>query len=488
MKRTYKDMHPLSRVIQTERENRNRKNMSAPSSADREAYRQREDYQRRSGKKFNPDGFDDPVKGGWADKAGLTTSDLQERKVPTLLEHMKVVADKYNTELVDKNAFMVYTYDRLLAILANFRANPLKLRDECRTKRNTYKFGQDCNKIDKLIAIELLRYSADHGMKEAINHNPDYWINIPVFLEGTSYALFSMFDLKDQWQPPASELTGTPEIIKAYNPDGPTANWIVQKLDIFNEIFPGYGVSAIDLYMLAKLGWLLDPKVQNKVVSLIKKNDHEHFVQIVIQYVPTLRAIMLYNYNFKKPDRCDYMPLDMSLGRKAGKDQSPTHYTEGVYKFLMDHFNRSSVGKIMLPGLKFTADELIAWLSMLDVKKLERGTIAKMVNEATLESYQKERLAHILNLYFTFKPEDRAAEISRMEKELATHGVTLVYNRLMEKIMAAGHTEPMITHLIGQVRSMAGVRPSPNNPDTVTSRIHPHHPVFYRQKPNKPPQ
>ena len=441
---------------------------------------------------FDSEAFVDPVKDGYADKAGLTTSDLQERKIPTLLEHMKLVAKKSAEDSpVEKNAFMVYTYDKLLAVLANFRADPLKLAQECRSKNNYYKFGQDCNKIDKLIAVELFRYSADHGMKEAINHNPDYWINIPVFLEGTSYALFSMFDAQDQWQPPASELTGTPEIIKAYNPNGPTTDWIVKKLDLFNQIFPGYGVSAIDLYMLAKLGWLLDSSVQKKVVSLIKKTDNEHFVQTVIQYVPTLRAIMLYNYNFRKPQECKYLPLDESLGRRAGKDQSPTHYTEGVYKFLMDHFNQNRVGKIMLPGLKFTADELVAWLSMLDVKKLERGTIAKMINEATLESKQKERLAQILHLYWDVKPEDRAAEIARLERELVANGATLAYNRLIEKIMAAGHTEPMITHLSNALRTAAGFRPNPNKPGTVTSRIHPQHVLFGRPKPperNKPPQ
>lgn len=457
--------------------------MSVAPRAEVEAYRQGESYLKRSGKKLNPDGFDDPT--SYKDKAGLTTSDLQERKVPTLRDHMKLVSDKSDPALVEKNSFMVYTYDKLLAVLANFRADPRKLTQECKVKRNTYKFGQDCDKIDKLIAIELFRYSADHGMKEAINHNPDYWINIPVFLEGTNYALFSMFDTKDQWQPPASELTGTPEIIKAYNPDGPTANWIVEKLDMFNQIFPGYGISSIDMYMLAKLGWLLDSKVQKKVVSLIEKNDKEHFVQTVIQYVPTLRAIVLYNYNFRKPEQCEYTPLDERLGRKAGKDQSPTHYTEGVYKFLMDNFNRSSVGKIMLPGLKFTADELIAWLSMLDVKKLERGTIAKMINEATLESRQKERLAQILHLYFDFKPEDRAAEIARLSRELVANGATMAYNRLIEKILAAGKVETLIPY----IRRAAGFRPSPDNPDTVTARIHPQHPLFGRPKPperNKP--
>lgn len=457
--------------------------MSVVPSADREAYRQARNYLDRSGMTFDPDAFVDPVREGYKDKAGLTTSDLQERKIPTLRDHMKLVSDKSDPALVEKNAFMVYTYDKLLAVLANFRADPRKLTQECKVKRNTYKFGQDCDKIDKLIAIELFRYSADHGMKEAINHNPDYWINIPVFLEGTNYALFSMFDSKDQWQPPASELTGTPEIIKAYNPDGPTANWIVEKLDMFNQIFPGYGVSAIDLYMLAKLGWLLDSKVQKKVVSLIEKNDKEHFVQTVIQYVPTLRAIVLYNYNFRKPEQCEYTPLDERLGRKAGKDQSPTHYTEGVYKFLMDNFNRTSVGKIMLPGLKFTADELIAWLSMLDVKKLERGTIAKMINEATLESYQKERLAQILHLYWDVKPEDRAAEIARLSRELVANGATLAYNRLIEKILAAGHTEPMITHVGNALRTAAGFRPNPNKPGTVTSRIYPEHALFGRRKP-----
>jgi hypothetical protein len=461
--------------------------MSTASPAEKAAFSSRR-YLERNDMKLDPDTFVDPVQKGYKEKAGLTTPDLQERKLSTLLERMQLVAKNAKEDSpVEKNAYMVYTYDKLLAVLANFRADPRKMVRDC--KNNYYKFGKDCEKIDKLIAVELFEYATKHPMKEPIHQNPDYWINIPVFLEGTNYALFSMFDTKDQWQPPASEVAGTPDIVKAYNPDGPTADWIVEKMDMFNKIFPGYGISSIDLYMLAKLGWLLDSRVQRKAVSLIEKNDKQHYVQTVIQYVPTLRAIVLYNYNFRKPQECKYLPLDVSLGRRAGKDQSPTHYTEGVYKFLMDHFNKNSVGQIMLPGLKFTADELVAWMSMLDVKKLERGTIAKMINEATLESWQKERLSQILHLYWDMKTEDRAAEIDRLERELVANGASIVYNRLISNLLAAGHTEPMITHLGNALRTAAGFRPNPDKPGTVTARIHPEHVLFGRRKPpekNKP--
>lgn len=209
--------------------------------------------------------------------SGLTSEDLK-RPDFTLEGKMKEV--RADPVLASSNAFVVYDYDKLLAVLGQFRGNAEGMLKDCKNKHNYYKFGDKCHKIDRLIAIELIRYSTEHGMEEGIHHNPDYWINIPVFLEGTNYALFSMFDEKDRWTPPPEQLAGPPEVVSTYNPKGPTPKEICRKMDMFNEIFPRYGISSIDLYMLAKLGWLLDEQVQRKVVDYVK-NDRD--VETVVQ-------------------------------------------------------------------------------------------------------------------------------------------------------------------------------------------------------------
>lgn len=168
------------------------------------------------------------------------------------------------------------------------------------------------------------------------------------------------------------------------------------------------------------------------------------------------------------------------LGRRNKPDESATHYTDGVYQFLIKNFNKSSVGRILIPGFKFTADELAAWLARLDVKKLEKGFIAKMVNEATLESWQKERFADAIHLYFDVKSEDREAEMARIGRELTVKGATQAYNALVENILRAGPSE--VTTLSDALRRMAGLRPDPANPNIMTARIHPQHAVFPRNQ------
>lgn len=246
--------------------------MSTPSPSERAVY-QTSRYIQRQKAKVDLDRFAAPTPG----LSGLTHEDLKQSET-TLVGTMKAV--QADPKLASSNAFVVYDYDKLLAVLGQFRGNAEGMLKDCKTKRNYYKFGEKCHKIDRLIALELIRYSTEHGMEEGIHHNPDYWINIPVFLEGTNYALFSMFDEKDRWTPPPEQLAGPPEVVSTYNPKGPTPKEICRKMDMFNEIFPHYGISAIDLYMLAKLGWLLDEQVQRKVVDYVK-NDRD--VETVVQ-------------------------------------------------------------------------------------------------------------------------------------------------------------------------------------------------------------
>ena len=97
---------------------------------------------------------------------------------------------------------------------------------------------------------------------------------------------------------------------------------------------------------------------------MIKKYvDKDENVQMVMQYVPTLRNIVLYGYDYKNPEKCNYLSLDAQLGRSNKPDESAVFYTNSVYQFLMKEFNKELRRQVMIPGLKFTADELASWMS-----------------------------------------------------------------------------------------------------------------------------
>jgi len=409
---------------------------------------------------------------------GLTQVDL--RKTESKRSTLQDLLNKPAPEMATQNKMVLYTTGALVQLIESYQLDPQKVISECEQTKAKYKMDSGVRKVDAEIAEQLILYSANHEMVP-IKHNPDFWVDIPLFLEGVSFTRLSVFSWdKERWRPPPREIGGPVTVVESFSPTV-DASFIVKKLEDFNnKVLPGYGISSIDIYMLAKMGWLTDRAVSRMIKKYVDKDEN---VQMVMQYVPTLRNIVLYGYDYKNPEKCNYLSLDAQLGRSNKPDESAVFYTNSVYQFLMKEFNKNYVGRVMIPGLKFTADELASWMSKLHPRELSEGFFAMMLNESLLEESQKDRFAAALHNYFSVDPLDQAKaykDIGRLATQLAAQKFSLAYENLIKNVVTMD--PPDRAKLVELVRKIAGTARSDKDLNVEAPRIPENHPTLGRHR------